>query len=166
MLIEQYKFEKDGIVREVEAGCFRGITHVHGTFDHLGVANDPSHSWWSAFLRGEQIQSDASKDLRIVDLFCGSGGLSLGAREAAIAVGLRPKTLIAADMDVEAIEVYRRNFSPIETLVGNVASLVDYHTYGRGQEAEFAYTPELLDPKLSRLRGKVDLLGGCQNFCV
>lgn len=158
MLIEQYKFEKDGIVREVEAGCFRGITHVHGTFDHLGVANDPSHSWWSAFLRGEQIQSDASKDLRIVDLFCGSGGLSLGAREAAIAVGLRPKTLIAADMDAEAIEVYRRNFSPIETLVGNVASLVDYHTYGRGQGAELAYTPELLDPKLNRLRGKVDLL--------
>jgi DNA (cytosine-5)-methyltransferase 1 len=94
----------------------------------------------------------------MVDLFCGSGGLSLGAREAAIAVGLRPKTLVAADMDGEAIEVYRRNFSPVETVVGNVASLVDYHTYGRGSEAEFAYAPELLDPKLNRLVGKVDLL--------
>lgn len=158
MLTERYTLDNAYIVREVEAGNFRGVTRLHSCSDHPDSRDDASHAWWSSFLRGERVEAEATRELRMVDLFCGSGGLSLGAREAAIAVGLRPKTLVAADMDGEAIEVYRRNFSPVETVVGNVASLVDYHTYGRGSEAELAYAPELLDPKLNRLVGKVDLL--------
>lgn len=158
MLNERYTFDKDYIVREVEAGRFRGITRVRSSTETQSVKSNASHLWWGAFLRGERIQADFASDLKIVDLFCGSGGLSLGAHEAALAVGLRPKTQVAADMDGEAIEVYRRNFSPVETIHGNVASLIDFHVYGRSKDAELAYAPELIEPKLSRLIGKVDLL--------
>jgi DNA (cytosine-5)-methyltransferase 1 len=135
MLNEQYTFDKDCIVREVEAGQFRGRTRIRTTEETISATSNASHLWWGAFLRGERIQAECTNDLRIVDLFCGSGGLSLGAHEAALAVGLRPVTLVAADMDGEAIEVYRRNFSPIESIQGNVAAAVDYHVYGRALDA-------------------------------
>lgn len=158
MLNERYALEPDYIVREVEAGQFQGQTKIRLSSETPPPQTDASHLWWGAFLRGERIQANNSKELKIVDLFCGSGGLSLGAHEAALAAGLRPKTLVAADMDGEAIEVYRRNFSPVESIHGNVASIIDFHVYGRSKDAELAYPPELLDPKLSRLVGKVDLL--------
>jgi len=158
MLNERYRYDDVFITREVEAGSFRGVTRIRPRLDAETAPNDASHAWWAAFLRGERIQSESSSDIRVVDLFCGSGGLSLGAHEAIIAVGARPRPLVAADMDGEAIDVYRRNFGPTDTIHGNVAALVDFHVYGRAQDAELAYAPELLDSKLARLIGKVDLL--------
>lgn len=48
--------------------------------------------------------------LRIVDLFCGCGGLSLGTFEAARLYGRRPQIALAVDLDDTALAVYRANF--------------------------------------------------------
>lgn len=50
--------------------------------------------------------------LRVADLFCGSGGLTLGAWEAARALQLEIEPVFAVDNDEDAINVYRNNFAP------------------------------------------------------
>lgn len=56
--------------------------------------------------------------LRIVDLFSGCGGLTLGVAQAAAANGLRPDVRLALDFEPLATEVYKKNFrfaSRVET---------------------------------------------------
>lgn len=54
--------------------------------------------------------SHAVRSLSLVDLFCGCGGLTLGAWEAARVEGLRLHIGLALDVAQEPIAVYRRNF--------------------------------------------------------
>lgn len=52
------------------------------------------------------------EELRVADLYSGCGGLSLGAREACIAVGRSFTSVLAADSDPNSRNVYTKNFSP------------------------------------------------------
>src|SRR5690606_10444697 len=99
-----------------------------------------------------------SDTITIADFFSGSGGLTLGASFAARAVGLQPSVIVAADLDVEALSVYKRNNDPLLALAEDSASFVDYHVYGSGEDADLAYEPELLHPQLARNLGKIDLV--------
>ncbi len=49
--------------------------------------------------------------IRLVDLFCGCGGMTLGASEAARSRGSNLDIRLAIDNSAEAISVYRENFS-------------------------------------------------------
>ena len=51
-----------------------------------------------------------TKPVRLVDLFCGVGGLSLGIEEAASSLGQPIETVYAADTDPNATATYQRNF--------------------------------------------------------
>lgn len=51
--------------------------------------------------------------IRAVDLFCGCGGLTLGIQEACRALGFGFSSVYASDIDSHALELYRRNFTPI-----------------------------------------------------
>jgi DNA (cytosine-5)-methyltransferase 1 len=114
--------------------------------------------WWSSFLRGERILPFGGGRITVVDLFSGSGGLSLGVSEALLSVGMTPDFLLGADMDAAALTVYERNFKPKNVLHGNIGALVDCYVYGRGEDGELAYPPELLNPQLAELVDKVDIL--------
>ncbi len=48
--------------------------------------------------------------VRVVDLFCGAGGLTLGAAEACTSVGRNIDVRFAADFEQSAINCYRANF--------------------------------------------------------
>ncbi len=61
--------------------------------------------WWQFFLKSERQSPHSTNHLNIVDLFCSAGGLSLGAYEAAIAAGLKPRTLFCSDSDNDALNV-------------------------------------------------------------
>ena len=50
-------------------------------------------------------------EIRAVDLFCGCGGLTMGVREAARALGRSFRCVFASDINLGAIELHRRNFS-------------------------------------------------------
>jgi len=157
MLNETFRIENDHIVRTVKAGKNSGETRIGKTPDTVDDTELPK-AWWSAFLRGDRIVSDGSKKLTVVDLFSGSGGLTLGVTEAARAVGFSPEIAVCADMDIDALRVYEKNFGPRNVLHSNIGALVDYHVYGRGEECESAYPPEILDPILAKNIGSVDLL--------
>lgn len=50
--------------------------------------------------------------LRIADLFCGAGGMSVGINEAARALAIQLDHVLAADIEKEALRTYERNFGP------------------------------------------------------
>ena len=55
---------------------------------------------------------DLRGEFRIVDLFCGCGGLTLGVREAAFALGYGFRSVFASDINKSALDLYVRNFHP------------------------------------------------------
>ncbi len=63
--------------------------------------------------------------MRSADLFCGSGGLSLGAWEACRAIHKRFVPILAVDDDPDCIGVYRRNFVCKYPICENIGHLLD-----------------------------------------
>jgi DNA (cytosine-5)-methyltransferase 1 len=156
MTIERF-LRSDGIVtRELVVGGLSAITAVEDVADSQ---LDPASAWWQSFLRGASVfmSGHPRGALNVVDAFCGTGGLSLGACLAAISAGLSPRVTAAIDMDPDALSVYARNLLPATTVAKNVDALVDYHVLSSGPSSRFAYEPEILDERLARLVGKTDL---------
>jgi DNA (cytosine-5)-methyltransferase 1 len=105
-----------------------------------------------AFLRlKERSHSAPAGTLHSVDLFCGAGGLSLGAEEAAASLGWQLKVALAADMDAAAANCFEANFEGTEVERRDLAAIFDIDG-GSRLSAEEA--------KLRRRLGGVDLLLG------
>lgn len=153
---ESYQRTRGGITRTVVAGSLRGVSRLKCKV--LSEDVPLAHQWWTQQLRGAPAEIERVGTIHTVDFFCGSGGLSLGAARAIEACGMNHVPLAAIDVDTDALAVYARNFRPQAALPTNAASVVDYHVYGRGDEAELAYDPELVDGRLEALVGKVDLV--------
>lgn len=60
--------------------------------------------------------SAGEREIRIVDLFSGVGGLTLGVSEAARAAGLAAKPVLGLDSDETALGVFAENFPEAETV--------------------------------------------------
>ncbi|MGL1956905.1 MAG: DNA cytosine methyltransferase [Colwellia sp.] len=64
--------------------------------------------------------------LNVVDLFSGCGGLTLGALEAAKNHGLSININLAVELNMQAAETYKKNFSPLITKmhIGNIEEII------------------------------------------
>ncbi len=93
-----------------------------------------------------------------MDLFCGCGGLTLGAEEAARAVGLRPWIRLAVDIDEAALAVYAANLTPERTLAADIHGLVDFQIVEWADRARFAQPPRVLHKTLEALTGNIDVI--------
>jgi DNA (cytosine-5)-methyltransferase 1 len=126
----------------------------------LGDCSPGWQKWWRSFLRGvrPRFEGASTGSLSVVDLFCGCGGFSLGAREAASALGLRPFFRLAVDVDRNALGVYAENFNPQDLVCADVGSVVDFKIVGWGRTARFGYPPEPIHSALQAATGKVDLV--------
>lgn len=124
------------------------------------LGGDLAEDWATGFLRGVPIRSSlpTTRSVRSAELFCGSGGLGLGVREAAQELGFDYASLACLDHDPDAVEVYAANHgSPLKSAC-SATEIVDYNVSGQGAEAEFLYEPEILDPRWANLKGRVDVL--------
>lgn len=112
---------------------------AHGT--------DPWDAWWLSFLQGgtSQALGGRPRDINVIDLFSSVGGLSLGIREAARALNLRFSSMLAADLDLEALHTYRANFAPNVIANRSIRELVDFQVLGRGVNAKLAESPHAVD---------------------
>ncbi|GBD44604.1 putative BsuMI modification methylase subunit YdiO [bacterium HR40] len=159
MIRESYESRAHAVRRTlfVEGKAFHSrIEDVSG----LGGRHSSWARWWRSYLFGKrtELEAPAAGNVAIADVFCGCGGLTLGAIEACLAVGIRPTVRLAIDMDTEALAVYARNLGPERTLGANVSGLVDYKVLGWGARARFAYDPEPLHGTMRAAQGEVDLL--------
>lgn len=135
---------RDGSVVETVLAADRGFL----TDRELGAAFD--HVWLTSTTRPVAGRADA-RSIRIVDLFCGCGGLTLGAVEACRALGLQGNPVFAVDKYAAALEVYQSNFplarvdsSPIEELL----------------DSDLGRPPSDAERRLVEELGRIDLLVG------
>jgi DNA (cytosine-5)-methyltransferase 1 len=92
-----------------------------------------------AFLR-EKTAPDlpkGSESVKIVDLFCGCGGLSLGAKEACRATGKRFLPVLALDNDPIVVKVYDSNFRPAIACVEDIVRVIDGAVGSQPTESEY-----------------------------
>ena len=89
--------------------------------------------------------------VRVVDLFCGCGGLSLGVAEAARRLGLGIEIPLAVDADEDAVAVYRANFADADVRSQLVEQSID------GENGSPLTSRER---RLARAVGPVDVLIG------
>jgi DNA (cytosine-5)-methyltransferase 1 len=102
-----------------------------------------------AFLRARAVPplEKYDSEIRVVDLFCGIGGMSVGAAEACRALGLRFESALACDISASALSAYARNLNGSDT---ERADLQEVSSLMRG-------APTPVEIRLFRNRGEIDL---------
>lgn len=142
------------ILRRVSLGAEFFETDLE---DRSDAGLEGAAAWWQSVLRGAAVGPRSEiKPVRIVDAFCGSGGLGLGARLALEAVGRKAEFAAIVDTDVDAVAIHRHNLGARKHITASAASLVDYHVLGVGPEATFGYAPEVVNADLAKV-SSVDL---------
>ncbi len=118
---------------------------------------DGHAAWWQSFLRAKTMPAKPSgSTVNIVDAFCGSGGLALGVKTAIEAVGKRANFAAVIDTDAVALDIHRANLGSRRCISSSVATLVDFHVVGLGEDAKFGYAPEVVDDALASV-GQIDM---------
>jgi DNA (cytosine-5)-methyltransferase 1 len=102
-------------------------------------------------LKGRPEYESGSESVRIVDLFCGCGGLTLGLAEAACRLGRAIEIPLAVDNHADALAVFEANFPSATTELKRVEELFD------GRLGASLTTPE---KELKDRAGRVDILAG------
>ena len=115
--------------------------------------------WLASFLSGSPVENvlPTVGNCRIIDVFCGCGGFTLGIRAGLQAAGFQSEVLCAVDIERAALAVYKSNHQPKMTLLRNANSLVDFQVKGAGGTALFQYAPTVLERDLIRHVDGVDL---------
>lgn len=164
-----FTLDAGAIVREAVAGRYRSTSWMpcHTPKPELerttGISNcAPLAKCWNlGQIEGERTRLYRGPDrtsVNIVDLFCGCGGFSLGLKQAAEAVGLRPVFLFAADSSRTALEVYCRNLRPLHKARQNVEHLIDYRLRIHENRALPDMASAELSADLAAVAGNVDVL--------
>lgn len=113
-------------------------------------------AWWQSVLRGAAVKTVGKpRPYRVVDAFCGSGGLGLGLSAAIEAVGGKADFIAGIDTDSNALVLHQYNLGTRKALSISVSSLVDFHALGVGSGAKFGYEPEVVHPALQNT-GTID----------
>lgn len=156
-------FEAEGyLVREIETDKNKHIQ----SFDSSLCTHDEgntSSKFDKLILEGRIPESlTKSKEVfNVVDIFCGGGGFSLGAKIACNMLDMETNFIAAADIDAPTLETYSQNFYPKFCLNENVGMLVDHMvSFDPNGSCRFKYEPELLHEDLVKYVGKVDMIIG------
>lgn len=154
MLRQSFLRKNNDIIRSLEIG---GIAIETTVSDLASAELEPAAAWWQTLLRGEHPYTDHKvAPIRIVDAFCGPGGLALGVRSAIEACGGVAEFTAIIDTDVSALGIHRHNLGAHCALSASVAGMVDFHVLGVGDKAAFGYAPEVVHPGLMNV-GDVDM---------
>lgn len=156
------------IVREAVAGRFRSTSWMPCRTSETAPERNmevprsaPLAKCWNlGQIEGERTRlyrGPERTSVKVVDLFCGCGGFSLGLKQAAEAVGLRPVFLFAADSSRAALEVYCRNLRPLCRAHQNVEHLIDYQLRVHENHSLPDLASVELSTELSAVAGHVDV---------
>lgn len=112
----RYALSGDGRV------AYRTVTRsdgrVHTTrhkVDHPLTPDRPEDDFdlaWLNATRRPQYRRERPESVRLADLFCGAGGLTLGVLEAGRAAGIQVEPVLGMDVEPAVERAYRTNFRP------------------------------------------------------
>ena len=153
-------FENIGhrVLRNVESGHYSNTTE-----QALNFANDEDLPISTQWAKGELLSNEIHRrgkthnSINIVDIFCGSGGLSLGVSRALRALNLNPNFLFACDAEKDSLAVYKANFRPGLAVQENVMNLISGPAIQTS--TKHYHHDYVLDDRLSSLEGDVDVFG-------
>jgi DNA (cytosine-5)-methyltransferase 1 len=105
------------------------------------------------FLRLSRMPTSPAKTtpVRMVDLFCGCGGITLGVVLAAHDLGRNVEIPLAVDFDAAALACYKENFPNAEAHCADVTTLFERNWQSKLSPGELA---------LKKRVGKIDILVG------
>lgn len=130
--------------------------------DNTEFSDNTAH-WSASALKGQPQFKEGtlplSKEIRILDVYSGCGGMAQGVVNAVSALGFTPVINAAVDLDSEALEIYERNLKPIKTFNKSVTSLVHYQLWSEKGKECFAVTPTITK-ELKQFVGKTHILIG------
>lgn len=103
-----------------------------------------------AFLRKRTrpLESHCSQVVRGVDLFCGCGGLSLGAMEACRAIRKRFLAVAAVDKNPAFLKIYKRNVPRCRTYERVIESVIDGDIGYEPSESEGLFLRQVKDVEI------------------
>lgn len=150
----EYNLEESSIQRVIRAENGRTFcSEIKESDLPEGISfneNDDYFKRWLQCTRRPEGK-DTNGEIRVVDLFCGCGGLSLGIEEACRALEYKFAPVLGADMAPAALELYRKNFNPEYTIDYPIEELIDSEIGDPISENE---------KKFLEMVGKVDVLIG------
>ncbi len=97
------------------------------------------------------VSASVSVPVRIVDLFCGCGGITLGCALAAHDLGRSVEIPLAVDCDAAAIACYKANFPQADARCADIATLLESDWQAKLTRTEL---------ELRKRVGRVDMLVG------
>lgn len=158
-LTESYEVVGRETIRTVRAGTIEHISALPVTRITKSVWKelklDPDAlfdlAWLSSKADWQKPDLVRRNPIRVVDLFCGIGGISLGVKEAASALGIHCEVVFANDIEQSALASYALNFSPRMSSSASVTALFD-------GELEAPLTT--MERRLRKDIGHVDILVG------
>lgn len=151
-----FERQKTGILRKVNSGRYNHDTRR--SLDLDDVEDAPASTLWAKneFLFKDDFPSAGERQkVKVVDLFCGSGGLSLGVKRALLALNLAPEFLLACDAARESLDIYRANFKPRMEIRENIVNLIS-GPVGR-PDIQHEMADFILDSRLTALEDNVDI---------
>jgi DNA (cytosine-5)-methyltransferase 1 len=161
-ILETMEVSSGSVSRILNAGGFDFRTSIRLRSE----GETPWDNWWLSYLNGglPNFLSGKLSTLRSVDLFSSAGGLSLGVSQAALALGFKLQSQLAADLDGDALATYKANFQPSHLVNKSVRSLIDFQVLGDSDSAELAYEPVALAEASEIGSGVNVIMGGppCQ----
>lgn len=120
--VEAYSRTGDRLTRTVHLRDGRLAT----SFERAGTrASDAGQGFHDAWLRRSSRVESTDSPLSVVDLFSGCGGLSIGAHEAARAVGRHARHVLAVDNNEAALSVFGSNFPEAELHNAGIETLLN-----------------------------------------
>ncbi len=109
-----YKVVENDIVRQIKVkgrGLITSTLTIPSWVDRALPPIDIYDLAWLSTKKRPYVKK-AAKEIRVIDLFCGCGGLTLGIREAARGLGCAFRSVFASDINQSALDIYKRNFQP------------------------------------------------------
>ncbi len=151
-LTEKYSIKNKQIIRTVFTRHGEEIESKMRLIDRKGneeIADMFDRSWLLSKKQPERLFERGV--VKVVDLFAGCGGLSVGAEEACRALGLVHQTVLANDIDDKILQIYKINFPKAETLAVPIEDLFD---------GACGMPLSNNEEKIKKKLGKIDLLIG------
>lgn len=153
-MIYQYVMKKNCVERNIRFSngqVFSSTVEVTNLESNkMSVSEDVFLKQWLTCKSRPQATTTRG-DIRVVDLFCGCGGLTLGISEACRALGYNFVPVLAADMAPTALKLYKKNFSPEFTISDPIEKHIDSEIGAPLSENEKAF---------KSMVGNVDILIG------
>ena len=161
----RYLLLNQAIVREALAGRFRATSRLPIATERIPGAettdsDELAYLWNILELDGKRPRIYRGIDrprINVVDFFCGCGGLSLGIKRAAEAIGARPVFLLAVDVSEPALSVYVKNLRPLRSARQNVEIMIDYTSLFENGVPQPDLNSVNINDAMASIVGSVDL---------